>query len=89
MFVVNNALYKEIFDKMKRREQRKIKVCPVCYGDVIFIYDIYTSDIIRSLRDNRLLQTYLVERNIHGFWECQSCGRLWGIGTTKPIFELR
>jgi len=55
MFVVNNALYKEIFDKMKRREQRKIKVCPVCYGDVIFIYDIYTSDIIRSLRDNRLI----------------------------------
>jgi len=89
MFLMNNILYKELYDKIRKREQRRLRVCPVCGGDVIYIYDIYTPDIIRALRDNRLLVSYMTESNIHGFWECQRCGRLWGIGTSKPIFELR
>jgi len=89
MFVMNSILYKELCDKIRKREQRKIRVCPACGGDVIYIYDIYTPDIIRALRDNSLLVSYMTESNIHGFWECQRCGRLWGIGTTLPIFELR
>ena len=84
-----NRLFAEALDEAKSVAHDRFHVCPACGGDVIYIYDIYTPDIIKAIRDNRLLALYMTESDIHGFWECQRCGRLWGMGTTLPIFELR